>query len=185
MNLDGTPAAGNPFPNAPFVYALGLRDPQGLAWDSAGQLYATDHGPTSNDEVNIILAGANYGWPTCVGICNNPAFVDPVRLFKPVTAAPSGAAFYRGSRIPGWDGSMLIALLGLANNSYAHHVHQLFFDQPGGRAVTQEQVLWRNRFGRIRDVVEGPDGFLYFSTSNVHTSVKGNPGDDRILRARP
>ena len=83
MNLDGSPAAGNPFPGSnPYVYAYGFRDPQGIAWDSSGQLYGTDHGPVSNDEVNIIFAGKNYGWPTCVGICNNPSFVDPVRLFS-------------------------------------------------------------------------------------------------------
>jgi glucose/arabinose dehydrogenase len=185
MNLDGTPAAGNPFPQNPMVYALGFRDPQGLAFDSSGQLYGTDHGPTSNDEVNIILAGGNYGWPTCVGICGNPVFVDPVKLFNPQTAAPSGATFYRGSVIPGWNGSMLFACLGLAGNNFAHHVHQLFFNAPGGRTVVAEQILWQNRFGRIRDVVEGPDGFLYFSTSNKHTSVTGNAGDDRIVRAHP
>ena len=184
MNLDGTPA-GNPFPTNPFVYAMGFRDPQGLAWDSSGQLYATDHGPTSNDEVNIVTAGGNYGWPTCVGACGNAAFVDPVRLFTPVTAAPSGATFYHGTTIPGWDGSMLIGLLGLANNTFAHHVHQLFFNAPGGREVVSEQSLWHDKFGRIRDVVEGPDGFLYFSTSNLHTTVTNHPGDDRIVRAHP
>jgi aldose sugar dehydrogenase len=185
LNLDGTAAAGNPFPQNPFVYAMGFRDPQGLAWDSAGQLYATDHGPTSNDEVDAVQAGGNYGWPTCVGICGNPAFVDPVRLFVPVTAAPTGVTFYRGGTISGWDGSMLIALLGLAGNTYAHHVHQLFFNAPAGREVVAEQILWHDQFGRIRDVVEGRDGFLYFSTSNLHTTVTGNPGDDRIVRARP
>ncbi len=185
FNLDGTAAAGNPFPANPFVYAMGFRDPQGLAWDSSGQLYATDHGPTSNDEVNVIQAGGNYGWPTCVGICGNAAFVDPVRLWVPVTAAPSGATFYHGATIPGWDGIMLIGLLGLGSNTYAHHVHQLFFNAPGGRTVTAEQVLWQNRFGRIRDVAEGPDGFVYFSTSNLHTDVAAHPGDDRIVRAHP
>jgi aldose sugar dehydrogenase len=185
MNLDGSPAAGNPFPSNSFVYALGFRDPQGLAFDSSGQLYGTDHGPTSNDEVNIIFAGSNYGWPTCVGACSNPAFVDPVRLFSPETAAPSGMTFYQGTIIPGWNGSMLIGLLGLANNTFAHHVHQIFLNGPGGRVVTMEQILWRDKFGRIRDVVEGPDGFLYFSTSNLHTTVATHPGDDRIVRAHP
>jgi aldose sugar dehydrogenase len=185
MNLDGTPAAGNPFPSAPFVYALGFRDPQGLAWDSSGQLYGTDHGPVSNDEVNIIFAGKNYGWPICVGICNNPAFVDPVRLFSPETVPPSGAMFYHGTTISGWDGSMLFAVLGLANNPTAHQVHRLKFDKAGGTKIVEEQVLWKDKFGRIRDVTEGPDGFLYFSTSNLHTSVTGNPGDDRIIRAHP
>ncbi len=80
---------------------------------------------------------------------------------------------------------MIFAVLGLANNSFAHHVHRLKFDRPGGTRVVEEQILWQNKFGRIRDVVESPDGFLYFSTSNQHTSVSGSPGDDRIIRAKP
>ena len=135
--------------------------------------------------MNIILAGKNYGWPNCVGTCNNPAYVDPVKLFTPQTIPPSGAMFYHGATIPGWDGSMLFAVLGLGNNNDAHHVHRLKFDRPGGTTVVDEQILWQNKFGRIRDVVEGPDGFLYFSTSNVGTSVCCNQGDDRIIRAHP
>lgn len=186
MNLDGSPAAGNPFPSSnPYVYAYGFRDPQGIAWDSSGQLYGTDHGPTSNDEVNIIFAGKNYGWPTCVGICNNPAFVDPVRLFSPETIPPAGAMFYHGSTVPGWDGSMFFAVLGLGNNSNAHHLHRLKFDRPGGTKIMEEQVLFQNKFGRIRDVVEGPDGFLYFGTSNLHTDVTPGPNDDRVIRVHP
>jgi glucose/arabinose dehydrogenase len=185
MNLDGTPAPGNPFPSAPYVYALGLRDPQGLAWDSSGQLYGTDHGPVANDEVNILLSGKNYGWPNCVGICNNPAYVDPVKLFVPQTIPPSGAMFYHGSTIPGWDGSMLFAVLGLGDNNDAHQVHRLKFDRAGGTTVVDEQILWQNHYGRIRDVAEGPDGFLYFSTSDVGTSACCKAGDDRIVRAHP
>ena len=186
MNLDGTPAAGNPFPQQnPFVYSYGHRDPQGLAFDSSGQLYETEHGPVSNDEVNIIFKGKNYGWPLCVGICHNPAFVDPIKLFNPQTAPPSGATFYYGATIPGWDGTFLFAVLGLDGNTFAHHVHQLKFDKPGGTTITFEQILWQNVFGRIRDVAEGPDGFLYFSTSNIGQSANPHPGDDRIVRARP
>lgn len=184
MHLDGTPA-GQGFSNAPYVYALGFRDPQGLAWDSSGALYATDNGATSNDEVDLVQAGKNYGWPICQGICHNPAYVDPVKLFNPETAPPSGATFYHGSTIPGWDGSLLFAVLGLGGNNYAHHVHRLKFDQPGGSKIIDEQILWQNQFGRIRDVAEGPDGFLYFSTSNKGTSVSTGPSDDRIIRARP
>jgi glucose/arabinose dehydrogenase len=187
MNLDGTAAAGNPFPaqNA-YVYSYGHRDPQGLAWDSSGQLYETEHGPTSNDEVNIIYIGKNYGWPNCVGICNNPAYVDPVKLFNPQTAPPSGAMFYHGSLIPGWDGSFLFAVLGLDGNTYAHHVHQLIFNKPGGTQIVSEQILWQNQFGRIRDVVEGPDGSFYFSTSDIPSQTSTpNPGDDKIIRAYP
>jgi glucose/arabinose dehydrogenase len=187
MNLDGTAASGNPFPaQNPYVYSYGHRDPQGLAWDGSGQLYETEHGPDSNDEVNMIEAGKNYGWPDCVGTCNNPKFVDPVKLFTPQTAPPSGAVFYHGSLIPGWEGTLLFAVLGLDGNNYAHHVHQLEFDKPGGTQIVFEQTLWQDKFGRIRDVTEGPDGSLYFTTSNVPAEGgKAAPDDDRILRAHP
>jgi glucose/arabinose dehydrogenase len=136
--------------------------------------------------VNVIYEGKNYGWPNCVGICNNPAYVDPVKLFSPQTAPPSGATFYHGSLIPGWDGSFLFAVLGLSGNTYAHHVHQLKFDKPGGTNITFEQILWQNQFGRIRDVTEGPDGSLYFSTSNLPSQgSQAAPDDDRIIRAHP
>ncbi|MBA3914207.1 MAG: PQQ-dependent sugar dehydrogenase [Acidobacteriales bacterium] len=185
MNLDGTAAAGNSFPENPYVYTLGHRDPQGLAWDSSGTLYETEHGPTANDEVNIIEAGQNYGWPTCVGTCNNPNFTDPIKLFTAETIPPSGATFYHGSVIPGWDGTLLFAVLGQDDNTDAHHVHQLQFSSDG-RSIIFEQTLWQNQFGRIRDVVEGPDGFLYFSTSNIPAQgTLAGPDDDRIIRAHP
>ena len=94
--------------------------------------------------------------------------------------------FYHGTLIPGWDGSFLFAVLGLVDNTYAHHVHQLKFDKPGGTTITFEQILWQNQFGRIRDVTEGPDGSLYFSTSNIpNQSANPGPNDDRIIRAYP
>ncbi len=183
MNLDGSPAAGNPFPQNPYVYTLGHRDPQGLAWGSSGTLYETEHGPTANDEVNIITAGANYGWPTCVGACNQQGLTDPIVNLAPSSPSmpPSGANFYSGSTIPGWNGSMLIAILGLDNNPQAHQIHQLVFNAPGGATVTFQQALFVNKFGRIRDVVEGPDGFVYFATSNY----KQGSNNDLIIRVKP
>jgi glucose/arabinose dehydrogenase len=178
FNLDGTAAAANPDPSAPYVYASGFRDPQGLAWDSSGQLYGTDHGPTANDEVNIINAGSNYGWPTCVGICNDPHFVDPIKLFTGQSVPPSGATFYSGTAIPQWTGSMFFATLGLSGNTVAHHLHRIKFDKPGGTTISEEEVLFKDQFGRLRDVTEGPDGFLYFSTSNGKAT-------DKIVRVRP
>ena len=95
--------------------------------------------------------------------------------------------FYEGSTIPGWNNTMLFAVLGLDGNTNAHQVHQLQFDRPGGTNVIFEQALWANQFGRIRDVTEGPDGFLYFSTSNVGAgqSNQAGPNDDRIIQAHP
>jgi aldose sugar dehydrogenase len=162
MDFDGNAQGGGGFTN-PFVFAMGFRDPEGLAWDASGNLYGSDHGPSSNDEINLIQAGKNYGWPTCIGRCNNPAFVDPVKLWTPETAAPSGMTFYTGTVIPQWTGSLFVASLGLADNTFAHHVDRL---EINGSTVVNEESLFKDQFGRIRDVAQGPDGLLYFSSSN-------------------
>jgi glucose/arabinose dehydrogenase len=120
-------------------------DFEGLAWDSTGTLYATDHGPVSDDEVNLVQMGKNYGWPTCIGACNNPQFTDPVKLWEPKTAAPLGATFYHGNVIPQWNGSMLIALLGLTDNTYARHLHRIQFTQPGTSQIASEEVLFKDQ----------------------------------------
>jgi aldose sugar dehydrogenase len=178
MTTDGAPAPGNPFPQQPLIYAMGLRDPQGLAWDAASQLYATDHGENSHDEVNIIFSGKNYGWPTCEGQCGNPAFEDPVKLFFPETAAPSGGTFYLAGNIPQWRDSLLFGTLGLPDNDFAKHVHRIKFRAPASGEIVEEEVLYRGQYGRIRNVVQGRDGNIYFMSSN------GN-GGDKILRVRP
>jgi glucose/arabinose dehydrogenase len=179
LTLNGQPASGNPFadPQSAFVYTYGNRDPQGLAFDSSGQLYETEHGPVSNDEVNIVRAGGNYGYPICVGICNDSQFIDPIKLFSPETAPPSGATFYNGSTIPQWDGSFFFAVLGLSGNTFAHHLHRLRFDSSGTKIV-EEEVLYRGKYGRIRDVIEGPDSALYFCSAN-------GKGTDVIVRVKP
>ena len=101
INLDGTAPDDNPFPDYPLIYSYGHRNPQGLAWDSSGQPYATEHGPTSDcgwpgssyDEVNIIYPGANYGWPYCRGPCipPDPRYVDPVRYWRPRNSGVAAA----------------------------------------------------------------------------------------------
>jgi len=182
MNLDGSVPDDNPFGN--LVYTYGNRNPEGIAWDSSGQLYETEHGPTSDcgypgssyDEVNIIYAGANYGWPICRGICMDNRFVDPIRLFFPETAAPSGAAFY--------NGSFYFGTMGFPGNMFARHVHQLTFDAVDPTLIVDEQILFRPTYGRIRDVVAGPDGYLYFTNSNRdgRGSDVLQPDDDKIFR---
>ena len=174
MDLDGNAQGGGGFTN-PYVFAMGFRDPEGIAWDASGNLYGSDHGPTSNDEINLIQAGKNYGWPTCVGRCGNASFVDPVKLWTPETCAPSGMTFYTGTVIPQWTANLFVGCLGHPDNTYAQHLHRLQID---GSTVVTEESLFKGQFGRIRDVVTGPDGFLYFSTSNGNDT-------DKIVRVKP
>ncbi|KCZ72334.1 glucose/sorbosone dehydrogenase [Candidatus Methanoperedens nitroreducens] len=163
---DGTIPADNPFPDSP-VYSFGHRNPQGLVWDGQGVLWATEHGPRANDELNLIEPGKNYGWPIVQGDEEAPGFVSPVIHSGTETWAPSGAAYL--------DGSLFFA--GLRGQSLYEVVID---DQP----VSLRRHLNRD-FGRLRDVVVGPDNFLYILTSN--RDGRGMPGedDDRIIRIDP
>lgn len=187
LTLTGQPAPGNPFGSA--VYSFGHRNPQGLLFHpTTGALYSTEHGPSDNDEVNRILAGRNYGWPTVHGACdddigNERAFcqannvVEPLATWTP-TIAPAGADFYLASLIPQWKGSLLFASL----NGAALYRLTLSAD---GKSVTANETLFEGRFGRLRDVLVAPDGSVYLATSN--RDGRGSPAadDDRILRIRP
>jgi glucose/arabinose dehydrogenase len=167
MNPDGTVPDDNPFPSSP-VYSYGNRNPQGLAWHpTTGELYATEHGPAGNDEVNIIRPGMNYGWP--LEQCAAKNFVEPLICYE-ISIAPSGATFYSSDKLPYKNHLFFATLRG-------QHVEHVIFAEDGIRA---ENFL--QGFGRIRDVVEGPDGYLYLATSN--RDGRGIPAfdDDKILR---
>ncbi len=164
----------------PTVVSIGHRNPQGLDWQpESGRLVITDHGPSGFDgesccdEVDVVVPGANYGWPEVFGR-EHGRFREPALLWQR-TIAPSGAAFVS---LPdsSWTGSYLVAaLLGEA-------LHRLRFD---GTRVSADEVLLRQEYGRLRAVVEGPDGAMYVTTSN--RDGRGNPtsDDDRILRIVP
>ena len=178
LNPDGTVPDDNPVPGSP-VFSLGHRNPQGLAFQpGTGRLFSTEHGPAGNDEVNIIEAGNNYGWPTVQGIAADPRFVDPVAEFTPAVA-PAGATFYNADRLSRWTGSLFFATL------RGQHLHRMVLGGPDSRQVAEQERLFEGQFGRLRDVVQGPDGFLYFTTSN--RDGRGSPAadDDRILRITP
>jgi glucose/arabinose dehydrogenase len=168
ITATGTTPAGNPFGSP--VYSAGHRNPQGLDWHPlTGELWASEHGATGNDEINIIRAGANYGWPTIQGAAAMPGMETPIAFFSPAIA-PSGASFYRGSRFPGFANNLFVATLA--------GMHLLRLTTEGSRIVAQERLL-EQRFGRLRDVVSGPDGNLYVLTNN-------RPGpNDLILRLVP
>jgi glucose/arabinose dehydrogenase/mono/diheme cytochrome c family protein len=165
VNDDGSVPKDNPFvstPNAvPTIWSYGHRNPQGLSWDPRSRrLWESEHGPNAGDEINVIERGRNYGWGVVTrgrqpGITkvSEPGMVDPVVYFIP-TFAPSGMTFYSGDRYPGWkDRSLFVG--GLAGQA----LRRLEVD---GDTVTSQEVIF-DQFGRVRDVVQGPDGYLYLA----------------------
>jgi aldose sugar dehydrogenase len=170
----GASAAGNRFSSP--VYTFGHRNPQGFDWHPAtGDLWASEHGASGNDEINVIQSGANYGWPVIQASATAPGMEAPI-VFYSSAIAPSGMAFYRGQQIPQFANNLFVATL------RGTHLLRLTID--GRRVVTQERLL-DGTFGRLRDVVSGPDGHLYFTTNN--RDGRGNPlaGDDKVLRIVP
>jgi glucose/arabinose dehydrogenase len=180
LNDDGSVPSDNPLPDSP-VYSYGHRNPQGLAWHPiTGQLFATEHGSSARDEVNLIQPGKNYGWPTVQGVANDPRFVDPVLESGSTTWAPSGATFYGGDKLPQeWRGKLFFA--GLRGTQ----IHWVSLEGPDFTRVADHGALFEGVFGRIRTVVQGPDGYLYFATSNRDGRGSPGPQDDRILRIVP
>ncbi len=175
LNPDGTIPEDNPFPGSP-VFSLGHRNPQGLAFQpGTGLLFSTEHGQVGNDEVNVIEAGNNYGWPIVQGVAGDPRFADPIAQFTPAVA-PAGATFYSADLLFQWTGNLFFATL------TGRHLHRMVLGGPDARQVVEQERLFEGEFGRLREVVQGPDGFLYFATSN--RDGRGNPvaEDDRILR---
>jgi glucose/arabinose dehydrogenase len=176
VNADGTTPRDNPFSSP--VYSSGHRNPQGLDWHpTTGDLWGTEHGSTGNDEINVIRAGANYGWPRIEAAATMPGMETPIAFYNPAVA-PSGASFYRGQRFPLFAGNLFVGTL------RGTHLLRLRIDATARRVTSQERLL-EGTYGRIRDVVSGPDGYLYIATNN--RDGRGSPAaqDDRILRLVP
>lgn len=164
---EGAIPSDNPYKNA--VYSYGHRNPQGITWDKEGRLWATEHGSLGFDELNIIKKGKNYGWPLIEGDETQEGMERPIfHSGKDETWAPSGVAYF--------DGSIFFG--GLRSQS----LYEVKTKEVGKASF---RVHFREDFGRIRAVVAGPDGFLYFSTSN--TDGRGDPSqnDDKIYRISP
>lgn len=166
LNPDGTVPSDNPFGN--YVYAYGNRDPQGITWNpSNGILYASEHGSTMNDEINIITSGGNFGWPIVQGDQNQSGYISPIMVYTNFTLAPSGIAFHQNRLyVAGLRGSQ-IRVLELSED---------------GRSITGESIFL-NDMGRIREVVIH-EGFLYISTSNRDGRGIPQPGDDKIVKIK-
>src|SRR5678816_1485016 len=177
LNADGTTPRGNPFSSPVFSY--GHRNPQGIDWSpTTGALWESEHGATGNDEINVIDAGVNYGWPLIEGNQTMPMMREPITFYNPAVA-PSGAAFYRGQRFTQFANNLFVGTL------RGTHLLRLRLDAATPRRIVAQERLLEGQFGRVRDVVSGPDGYLYFCTNN--RDGRGNPvsGDDRIARLAP
>ncbi len=165
---DGRSAPGNPFNN--LIYSYGHRNPQGITWDSSERLWETEHGrssPSGYDEINVILAGRNYGWPQIQGPETRPGMESPLAQSGDETWAPGGAVFLG-------DSLFYTGLRGKA-------LFELRIEN--GNALITKHFL--DEFGRIRDVILGPDNLLYITTSNRDGRGTPSTGDDRILKIDP
>ncbi|WP_231635161.1 PQQ-dependent sugar dehydrogenase [Luteipulveratus halotolerans] len=163
VDQDGRAPADNPVAGSP-VWSRGHRNVQGLAWDAAGRMYASEFGQNTWDELNLIRKGGNYGWPQVEGKGGDPAYVDPLVQWPTSDASPSGLAIGR-------DGAAYVAAL--AGRSLWR------VPLTNGTAGEPERLL-EDDLGRIRTVAVGPDGRLWVITSNT---FRGSPGehDDRVI----
>lgn len=171
ITTDGEAAPGNPFDNE--VYSYGHRNVQGLAWDSDGNLYASEFGQDTWDELNLIQAGANYGWPMVEGEGGDDRYVDPVAQWPTDSASPSGL-----TRVG--DTLFMAALRGERIWTYALDTADP--NETLGEDAVDVQDWLVGDYGRIRDVVPGPDNTLWFLTNN--TDGRGDPAadDDKLLQ---
>jgi aldose sugar dehydrogenase len=174
INRDGTTPRDNPFGSP--VWSSGHRNPQGIDWHpSTGEMWESEHGNVGNDEINVIDAGVNYGWPRIEAMQTLPGMQTPVAFYAP-SIAPSGASFYRGQRFASFVNNFFVGTL------RGSHILRL---RMSGRTLLSQERLLLDRFGRIRDVVSGPDGLIYFCTSNNDGRGSVSNGDDRIARLVP
>jgi len=176
LNRDGTTPRDNRFSSP--VYTYGHRNPQGFDWHpTSGDLWESEHGNNGNDEVNAVRLGLNFGWPRIEGAATLSGMEAPITFYNP-SIAPSGASFYRGQRLPQFANNFFVATL------RGTHLLRVTVDTSTRRVTAQERLL-EGTYGRLRDVVSGPDGYLYFCTNN--RDGRGTPmsGDDRVMRIVP
>ncbi|SHI46014.1 PQQ-dependent sugar dehydrogenase [Aquimarina spongiae] len=165
INLDGSIPADNPFTNS-YVYSLGHRNPQGLVRHPNGNIYSSEHGPQNDDEINRIVAGANYGWPEVMGVINTPAeeaFAASTTVTESIfnwtpTIAPSDLAFYTGTAIPQWTNKFLMTVL------KDQKIVSLTLSDDGN-TITEEESFFTGTFGRLRDIAISPGGRIFIATN--------------------
>ena len=182
LNDDGSIPKDNPFVNTPgalgSVWSFGHRNPEGLTFEpGTGTFWETEHGPVGGDEVNIIEPGKNYGWGMAtfgiepgIGRLHATGVTDPITFYNP-SIGPAGITFYTGDRYPGWKGNLFVT--GMVGE-------RLIRLEVKGRQIAAQEILFQG-YGRVREVVQGPDGLLYLLLQNMN----GDPKGGSIVRLVP
>jgi glucose/arabinose dehydrogenase len=177
LNLDGTIPSDNPVSGNPY-WTFGHRNPQGLVFAN-NILYSSEHGPSNDDEINIIEKGRNYGWPDVEGFCNTKSeklfcasknIKEPIKTWTP-TAAVCGLDYYNSNLIPQWKNSLMMVALKNAR------LYQMKLDATF-KTITGTNEYFTNEYGRMRDICISPAGKVYICTSNGGNS-------DKIIEIRP
>lgn len=184
INPDGTIPADNPFTGSP-IWTLGHRNSQGFDWHPGSQvLYATEHGPSGfdgqggGDEINIIEKGNNYGWPLVSHEATRQGMIDPKLVFTPAIA-PGSAVFYDSLVIPEFTDNLFFGLL------RGQGIMRVVVDVANPWRIVLYEKLPGIDVGRVREMTVGPDGHLYFTTSNRDGRAPVRDGDDQIFRLVP
>jgi len=187
LNDDGTVPKDNPFVGKPGyrgeIYSTGHRNAQGIAWQRGSSLmFQSEHGPSGfegkgmgGDEVNIVERGKNYGWPTITHREQKPGLITPLLEYSPA-CAPGGTMFYYGDKFPDLKGNLFVSCL------RGTRIQRISLS---GREVIGQEGLLDGKVGRIREIAEGPDGYIYLATSNRDGRGTPIPSDDRIMRLVP
>jgi glucose/arabinose dehydrogenase len=186
LNDDGSVPNDNPFVGKsgarPEIWTYGNRNGEGIDFQpGTNLLWETEHGPSGfdgpggGDEVNILERGKNYGWPVIHHRATHEGMESPILEYTPA-CAPASGMFYRGSQFPQFKGNFFFGCL---------RGERIIRVVTNGRQVVSQENLLEGKYGRIRDVAEGPEGYIYFSTSN--RDGRGSPAsdDDRIMRMMP
>lgn len=161
MTPDGGVPADNPFPGT-LVFSYGHRNVQGIAWAADGTMFASEFGQNTGDELNIIEAGGNYGWPVVEGQADRDGFIAPVQQWGTDEASPSGIAVAVGTIYMANLRGQVLRSIPVADPSTS--------------------IEYFGDYGRIRAVTVAPDGSLWFVTNNTDGRGSAQPGDDRIVR---
>ncbi len=187
LNDDGSIPDDNGFVGSknyrPEIWTIGHRNAQGLAWQpETGLMFQTEHGPSyfegkggGGDEVNIVEKGKNYGWAEISHNEKRDGMESPLLEYSPA-CAPASAMFYTGDKFPDFNGDFFFGCL---------RGTRIIRVKLEGRKVIAQENLLKGNFGRIREIGEGPDGYIYFSTSNQDGRGRPADNDDRILRLVP